>query len=247
VAAPNPLIKRFRQARERAGLFLDFDGTLSNIVPRPELARPAPGAVIVLSRLAQAYGVVALVSGRPADEVARLVPVRGIEVFGTYGLSDAISSPRVRRATGEVEEAARAVRGAWVEDKGVSLAVHYRAAEDTGSAERVLHEALRTIAERHGLAVMPGKMVLELVPPDTPGKGSVIAREQQARGLTCVLYAGDDTADLDAFVALDRLRDEGLLTIKIAVRSEETPDELVSRADLVVGRPAGLVELLSEL
>jgi trehalose 6-phosphate phosphatase len=247
VAAPNPLIQRFRQGREGAGLFLDFDGTLSNIVPRPELARPVPSAVIVLSRLVQAYRVVALVSGRPADEVARLVPVPGIEVFGAYGLSDTVSSSSVRPAAGDVEEAARAVRGAWVEDKGVSLAVHFRAAEDGVSAERILQEALGIVANRHGLAVMPGKMVLELVPPDTPGKGTVIAREQGARGLTGILYAGDDTADLDAFDALDRLHDAGLLTVKIAVRSEETPNELLSRADLVVERPAGLVELLSGL
>jgi trehalose 6-phosphate phosphatase len=247
VAAPNPLLERFRQVKDRAGLFLDFDGTLSNIVPRPELARPAPGAVTVLSRLAQSYAVVGLVSGRPADEVRRLVPVHGIEVFGTYGLSDAVPYSYVGQARDEVEEAARLVRGAWLEDKGVSLAVHYRAAEDPQSAEQVLGEALGAIAARHGLTLMAGKMVLELVPRDTPGKGSVVLREQRARDLTACLFAGDDMADLHAFAALDRLRQQGLLTIKVAVRSEETPEELTAAADIVAERPAGLVELLSDL
>jgi trehalose 6-phosphate phosphatase len=228
-------------------LFLDFDGTLSDIVLRPELAKPVPGTAIVLSRLAGRYGLVALVSGRPADEVRRLVPVPGIEVFGLYGIPDGPPSPTVGLARDEVEAVARRVRGAWVENKRILLAVHYRAAEDAEEAGRELSQAIRSVAERFGLAVMPGKMVIELVPLDTPGKGSVILAERASRDLRACLYAGDDVADLHAFAALDRLRAEGVLTVKVAVRSAETPEKLASKADIVVEGPAGLVELLSDL
>jgi trehalose 6-phosphate phosphatase len=93
---------------------------------------------------------------------------------------------------------------------------------------------------------MPGKLVIELVPPDT-GKGSVIESQWKSRNLSACLYAGDDVADLQAFAALDHLREEGVLTVKVAVRTAETPAALMSAADIVADRPAGLVELLSDL
>ncbi len=228
-------------------MFLDFDGTLSDIVSRPELAKPVAGTSIVLSRLTGRFALVALVSGRPTDEVRRLVPVPGIEVFGVYGLPEGTPGTFVDGALDEMERAARRVPGAWVENKRVSAAVHYRAANDPEAAGRELLEALLPLAERLGLTLMRGKMVIELVPADTPGKGSVILAERTARDLEACLYAGDDFADLHAFAALDELRKEGLPTVKVAVRSSGTPEELVSRADIVVVRPAGLVELLSDL
>jgi trehalose 6-phosphate phosphatase len=228
-------------------LFLDFDGTLSDIVSRPELAEPVEGTSVVLSRLTGRYRVVALVSGRPAEEVRRLVPVPGVEVFGVYGLSEETSGTFVDKALDELERAARRVPGAWVENKRISAAVHYRAASDPEAAGRELSEVLGPLAERLGLTIMPGKMVIELVPADTPGKGSVILAERTARDLEACLYAGDDFADLHAFAALDKLREEGLPIVKVAVRSAGTPEELVWKADIVVDRPAGLLELLSDL
>jgi len=90
-------------------------------------------------------------------------------------------------------------------------------------------------------------MVLELAPADTPGKGAVILRESRARRLSACLLAGDDRADLVGFAALDELRANGTETLKVAVRSEETPQELVEAADLVVERPVGLLQLLKRL
>jgi trehalose 6-phosphate phosphatase len=90
-------------------------------------------------------------------------------------------------------------------------------------------------------------MVLELAPADTPGKGSVILREARARNLAGCLFAGDDRADLAAFAALDELEADGTVTVKVAVKSEETPQELIDEADIVVERPSGLLELLARL
>jgi trehalose 6-phosphate phosphatase len=74
-----------------------------------------------------------------------------------------------------------------------------------------------------------------------------VERLVRDEGLDGSLYAGDDLPDLDAFAALDRLATTGVATVKVAVRSEETPTELVEAADLVVDRPAGLVRLLADL
>jgi trehalose 6-phosphate phosphatase len=240
--------ERFRSVRDRAGIFLDFDGTLSDIVSRPELARPRPEASNVLSRLAREYAVVAVVSGRPAQDVRSLLGLDQIAVYGLYGLREGgPPPPGLREVKAAFLAAADDVEGAWVEDKGQSLAVHYRAAPDPRAAEEVLATRLAAVAARFGLALLPGKMVLELAPRDTPGKGAVITRECRSRGLEACLYAGDDRADLDAFSALDRMRDEGLTVAKVAVRSQETPREVVDAADVVVEGPAGLVQFLARL
>jgi trehalose 6-phosphate phosphatase len=134
-----------------------------------------------------------------------------------------------------------------VEDKVVSLTLHYRTAEDPDAAELILREPVRRLAEREGLALIQGKRALEIASARIPGKGEVILREAREAGLEGALYAGDDRADLDAFAALDELSSEGVSTLKVAVRSEETPPEVLGAADLAVSRPAGLVELLREL
>lgn len=168
-----------------------------------------------------------------------------LEVFGSYGLEgdSAIASP-ARRARQDVQRVAGAVAGAWVEDKGPSIAVHYRSSPRPEQAHERLRRELDEIARRHALVLLEGKMVLELAPPETPGKGHVVARETRARRLVGCLYAGDDIADRDAFDALDRLRSEGVATLKVAVSGAETPDDLVGVADLVVEGPSGLVALL---
>lgn len=244
----NERLARLRRARPDAGIFLDFDGTLSPIVARPELARAVEGAAGVLEGLVAAYAVVGIITGRRGAEVHRLLGVDGLAVFGLYGLEGReIDTAGVRRARAEVEAAASAVPGAWVEDKGASLAVHYRASPDPDRASQELTPRLERVAVRRGLVLLPGKMVVELAPAETPGKGSVILREARARRLDAVLYAGDDQADLGAFAALAELASDQRVTVRIAVRSAETPDALVREADAVVDGPGRLVELLATI
>ncbi|MGH2488242.1 MAG: trehalose-phosphatase, partial [Candidatus Limnocylindria bacterium] len=80
-----------------------------------------------------------------------------------------------------------------------------------------------------------------------PRKGGAVERLVGEHALRAALFAGDDEADLDAFAALDRLRSNGLITVKVAVRGDETPPGLVDSADEVVDGPEGLVELLRQL
>lgn len=202
----------------------------------------------LLASLAETFGLVAVVSGRPTEYLRRLLQARGVEVFGLYGL-EAVDAPggAVRAALPEVERVAATVPGARVEDKGASVAVHYRGAPDTASAEAQLVARIGEVAGRHGLKVMPGKMVLELAPAEIPGKGHIVLREVSRRGLARCLYAGDDLADMHAFAALDELRAGGVEAVKVAVRSDETPEELLRSADLVVDGPSALVRLLRDL
>lgn len=233
----------FRRRARRAGVFLDFDGSLSAIVARPELAGPVAGARDALLGLVARYPIVAIVSGRSADELARLLDVDGITYEGLYGIEETATDITLALLPG-VERAAALVPEAWVEDKRISVAVHYRAAPDPSAARAALVSALAPIAASAGLKLLEGKMVLELVPAGRPLKGGAVERLARERGLDAVLFAGDDVADIDAFEALDRLSDEDMLTLRVAVRGPETPEELVRRADIAVDGPGGLVELL---
>jgi trehalose 6-phosphate phosphatase len=224
-------------------VLLDFDGSLAQIVARPELVVPEPGAREALAALVGRYAVVAVVTGRRTEEVAALLSVPGLRYEGLYGLQG--FAPELMLAVQpQVERAAEAIPEAWVEDKGVSVAVHYRSAPDPVRARAALMAALEPVATDAGMVLVEGKRVIELVPADHPMKGGAVERIAGESALEAVLYAGDDVADLDAFEAVDRLAAGGLTTVKVAVRGAETPAALMEAADLVVEGPRGLVALL---
>jgi len=219
-------------------------------VARPELARPVDGAREILAELAERYRTVAIVTGRRSDEVAAVLDLPHVTYVGLYGLDD-VASDLATALVPPAETAAAGVPEAWVEDKGVSIAVHYRQAADPGAARAALLVALQPVASGAGLELIEGKMVLELVPPDRPMKGGAVERLVGEQALEALLYAGDDHADLDAFGALDRLSTSEpsrlALAIRVAVQGPETPPALVEAADVVTEGPAGLVDLLRTL
>ncbi|MEU8824283.1 trehalose-phosphatase [Streptomyces sp. NPDC048636] len=243
---------------------LDFDGTLAEIVPDPDRARAHPGAVPALSRLAPMLRSVAVITGRPARVAveyggfAGVGELAGLVVLGAYGAErweaadGALTSPEpppgvaaVKAELPDVLEAHGGERGLWTEDKGRAVAVHTRRAEDPRAAFERLRAPLYALAERHGLIVEPGRLVLELRPPGMD-KGVALTDHIRATGADTVLYAGDDLGDLAAFAAVERLRDEGVRGVLVCSGSTEVT-ELAARADLVVDGPAGVVALLNAL
>jgi trehalose 6-phosphate phosphatase len=228
----------------RAGVFLDLDGTLAPIVPRPELSEVLPEIPTVLTRLLSGLDVVAVVSGRPSDQVRELLDVEGVEVVGTHGLEDV--RPMADEILDEIRAVAAAV-GAWVEPKGAAAAVHFRALEDPEAAESASSGRLAVIAARYDLEVVPGKRILEVAPAGRPRKGGAVERIARDRKLTAVVFAGDDVGDLDAFAALGRLRTQGLWTCAIAAGGRETPAEVLAAADLVLDGPSGVAMLLASI
>lgn len=197
--------------------------------------------------LTERVEVVAIITGRPTRQIRDLIHVQGVTIVGLYGLPEGEGRDRILAAIEEVERAAALVPGAWAEDKGASLAVHYRAADDPVRAEAILRPALEAIARKNELTLFEGKRVVEVAAGSVPGKGAVVRALVQEHQLDGCLYTGDDRPDLDAFAALDQLGAAGLATLKVAVRSAETPDALVSAADVVVESPTSLLRLLAEL
>ena len=231
-------LARIAREPDRAAILLDVDGVLAPIVARPEDARVPEETQAELVRLAGRYALVACVSGRQSGDARRVVGVDGIVYVGTHGLELA---PEAERWRGELRSVAE--RADWpVEDKGLTVSFHYRNAEDEAAALAHL-ERVASLAAEQGLRARWGRKVLELLPPVEANKGTAVRRLLAERGLARALYAGDDTTDLDAFAALDGLE----LSVRIAVGSAEGPSELGRAADLVVGSPAALLELLRRL
>jgi trehalose 6-phosphate phosphatase len=226
------------EAPKRAAIMLDVDGTLAPIVPRPEDARVPEDARAEVARLAGTYALVACISGRTGADAQRLVGVDGVRYVGSHGLE---LEPEAADWRERIRSFANGVH--WpVEDKGLTVSFHYREAKDEEAALAHLEEVAER-ARREGLVPRFGRKVLEIRPPVRADKGTAVRRLLAEANLRRALYAGDDTTDLDAFRALDGLE----VGVRVAVSSDEAPEDLVHGADIVVGSPAELVELLRRL
>lgn len=240
-----------RRDPSTTALFLDFDGTLSSIVDDAADARPLPGAPEVLVALRERYAVVAIVSGRPVAFLGAHLPAE-VERHGLYGIEAVIDGEPVvqagaaswRSVVDDVAAAALATgpAGLDVEHKGLSLTLHFRRQPELAEAAR---RWATEAARRSGLQLRQAKMSLELHPPVTVDKGTVV--ETRAAGMTAVAYVGDDEGDLPAFAALDRLAAGGVATVKVAVRTAETSPALLAQADLEVDGPDGALAALRSL
>lgn len=229
---------RLSEDPARAAVLLDVDGTLAPIVASPELAEVPEETRAELRRLVARYALVACVSGRSGEEARRLVGVDGIVYVGVHGLELAPEAERWREALRPFAQ----LEWPWLEDKGLTVALHWREAEDEATARTEL-ESIAWRAEEAGLEARWGRKVLELRPPVAADKGTAIRALLEERGLRRALYAGDDTTDIDAFDALRGLE----LGVRVAVASPEGPAELREAADIVVDGPAELRELLQRL
>ena len=223
-------------------MLLDIDGTLAPIVERPEDAAVPEETRREVQRLADRYGLVACISGRPAADARRIVGLDDVEYIGVHGLE---SHPGVPEYTPLLEQLIESVDWPWrVETKaGVTAAFHYREVDDSEAGPAV--EALIRAAEELGLAVQRGRKVGEVRPPIDVDKGTAARALLAEHGLSRALYAGDDTTDLDAFRGLDEADLD--VAVKVAVASPEMNPALLNAADFVVDGPAGLVELLRQL
>jgi trehalose 6-phosphate phosphatase len=210
----------------RDALFVDFDGTLVELAPTPadiQVSDRLPGLLAGLS--ARLGGAVALVSGRSLADLAPLVAPFGGAMVGQHGNEIRYPDGRLRRGTGDgaPDPAIGAARAAlapfaaghpelMLEDKGGTIALHYRGAPELGDPCR--QAARQAIAAGGGrLRAIDGNQVIELVPCRV-GKGGAIATlaaEPPFLGRVPV-FVGDDTTDEDGFAAVDAL---GGVSVKV--------------------------------
>ena len=239
---------------ERTALLADFDGSLAAIVPRPDDARPLPGAVELLERLAGRLGRVGIVSGRPLAFLAAQVPVAAVTLVGLYGMEQRIDGVRVvdPRVEPYLDAVAAAVAeledrlpGGIVEPKsGISVTLHWRRVPERAAEIRAV---ATEVATRHALGTYASRMAVELRPPIDIDKGVVV--RTLVAGYAVGAFAGDDAGDLPAFAALSAAAGAGDITLalRIGVLSPEAPDGLAEAVDHLVDGPEGLLALLARV
>lgn len=203
-AAPDP-VRALPPARGIA-LFLDVDGTLLHIAATPAAVALDRATVDLVARVQRATGgAVALITGRRIADVDRLFAPLALPVAGQHGFErrdatgalhrHAAPPPGLAAARAPLEAFAAGRSGVLIEDKGLSVAAHYRLAPDAGPALGALVERLAA-ASGGALALQRGKMVFELRPAGKD-KGTAIAEfldEAPFRGRTPV-FVGDDLTD----------------------------------------------------
>ena len=198
----------------RPAVFLDYDGTLTPIVARPELAVLSDEVRNVLEELASRVPVV-IVSGRDRADVAGLVRIEdlvyagshGFDITGPQGLQMEAEKagaflPAIEAAGEELDKRLASVPGSQVERKRFAISVHYRnvAEEHVAQVERIVDEVLPA---HEGLEKRGGKMVFELRPTIDWDKGKAVRWLLGALRLDgpeiLPIYVGDDLTDEDAF------------------------------------------------
>ncbi len=206
----SPIMAAFPIVHDLAALFLDFDGTLVDIAPRPEAVTVPPDLPALLARLAgRLGGAVAIVSGRPLAQLEALLHV-ALPMAGDHGatlrlMPGAPLGPRnlpVPPADWLIcaEALAASFPGTWVERKAYGFVLHYRLAPQAAEIARAGLE--RMAADQDDFVVMPARMAWE-VKPRAVSKGTAVTElmAQPAFAGRRPVFIGDDVTDEAGFEA----------------------------------------------
>ncbi len=227
------------KGEKKVVFFLDYDGTLTPIVERPELAVISEQMRDLVKGLAEKF-TTAIVSGRMREDVENLVGIEGLCYAGSHGFDiqgrgvamiqpkAQATIPVVNKVIAQLKEELGDIKGVIIEEKKFSVAVHYRLVEEQYFS-KIKDMVQRVIKENSTLRMMSGKKVFEVLPAIDWNKGKAVRWIIKALGIcwddVSVVYIGDDTTDEDAFRAL---RTKGIGILVSAELKESTADFQVS-------------------
>lgn len=201
-------------------LLLDYDGTLSPIVQAPELA-VLPADTAALLRSLSKFFKVAVISGRSLINVKKLVGLKGIYYAGNHGLEidgpgaklirheAKLARPVITEICEKLQEGVRGIKGAIVEDKGLTASVHFRLVKGEGlrRLKSIFRDTVEPFVNTGLVRVTSGKKVFEIRPNVDWNKGKAavwIINSVDPNGKLVPIYIGDDRTDEDAFLALKK-------------------------------------------
>ena len=239
----------------RVGLFSDFDGTLTPLFDDHRNTALSPAIRDTLSELSKKVELVAVVSGRDVRSLREMIGLKSVTYVGNHGLEEWKAGGEQQECETQVSDGLLedvengvggiGVSGLSVENKGLSVAVHYRNAPDPTAALSALSRMLKSLAAARGLEIREGKMVLEIGPGVGVNKGTAVGRLAREFELTGAIVLGDDVTDCDAFDALHGLiRERGLKGAAVAVVDEETPEAVMRKADYYLSGSGEVEEFL---
>lgn len=238
-----------RSRKSGLAMFLDYDGTLTPIVPRPEDAIMSESMRETVKKLSEKC-TLGIVSGRELKDVQNLVQLKEIVYAGDHGFNIVAPGskggthkaaeeylPAIKKAGESLSKSLESIPGAWVEQKTFTLSAHYRQTPEERAGE--VEELVKKTAQDLGLRLTSGKKVFELRPNIEWHKGKAVQWLREQLGVTgaFTIYIGDDTTDEDAFKALD---DNGL-GILVADEPQDTA------ATAILGSPDEVEKFLSQL
>ena len=205
-------------------LFLDYDGTLSPIVETPAEALISKEMKGLIKNLSEAHQVkLVIISGRSLGDIKKLVGLKEILYVGNHGLE--IEGPKIKfrmpvsarfktalkKIKKELHKKLGKIRGVFIEDKALTLTVHYRLADEKDKLviKNLFYETVRPYRLNKEVSLKYGKKVFEIRPPVEWDKGKaalwLLARQRFVRGEGVLpIYIGDDLTDEDAFKALKK-------------------------------------------
>ncbi len=221
----------------QTALFLDFDGTLVDIVERPDAVVVPPSLPPLLGRLRDRFGgAVAVVSGRPVEELDRWLAPERLPVAGLHGMEWRVDDgverlrplPALDEIRDQIDASGLAARGMRVEDKGLSIALHYREAPDL--RDRVISLANAATRPFPELTLLDGKMVVE-IKPRAASKASAVRRFMDVEPFAgrVPVFVGDDVTDEDGMSAAIAA---GGSAVKVGEGNSVAENRLQSPADV---------------
>lgn len=230
-----------RTLARRPLLAFDFDGTLAPIVARPAEARVAALESTRLARLAELRPV-AVITGRAVEDVASRLGFTPHYIVGNHGAEDPGAEPAFDASALDAfrrrlvySASALAQAGVEIEDKGYSVALHYRLSPDQAAAQRLIESLLRELEA--GLHFFGGKFIANVVVAGAPDKGDAVASLVARAQADTALFVGDDINDEAVFVRAE----PDWLTVRIG------RDDPLSKADFFLDSHDEVADLLQLL
>lgn len=232
--------------RPPCGLITDLDGTISQIASSHKEATVSPLCIQYLADLRNYLALVAVVSGRSASVINKIVGIDGIVYVGIHGMEHWVKdhteySPGVEgyvkliRAAVEELAPVLATDGVYIEDKGVAASVHYRLSPEPAATQEQVMALIRQSPQLQPLRVVSGRMVVDLLPPVDINKGTAVRQLIRDYKLEGGIYLGDDVTDIDAFRAIhEAAADSDFRGLALGISSPEMPPEMLAEVDFTL-------------
>ena len=241
------------------GLITDLDGTISQIAPTHKQAVVSSLCRQYLSELRDTLPLIAVVSGRAAAIVQQMVGLDGIVYIGNHGMERWITdhteyssetNAYISLIKAAVDELAPvlSVAGVYIEDKKISATLHYRLSPQPETTRKQAINLLQKSSQLKALRIVPGRMVIDILPPVEINKGTALEeliKEYQLKG---GIYLGDDLTDVDAFRMMHTASaDSDFRGLAIGITSPEMPEQLLKEVDFTLNSTTDVVNLLKWL
>lgn len=221
----------------KTAIVTDIDGTISEIAPTPEKALVTKAMQNMLVKLKEKFSMVAVISGKSALNAREMVGVEGLLYVGNHGmefLKDGKLSkhPDVEKYIPVIKKTGQklkngdisSMKGLIFEDKGICYTIHYRLSNPSDNPREKILKTLHGDPECKKLNISEGRQLVELKPPISCDKGTILHDIIEEYGLEKIIYLGDDITDLDAFDKLKQMQNEGKIRgSSILVLSSEIP------------------------